>query len=103
MPRVAMDPKSSAIAEAQFAAFFGSAPDHILRCVRYEAPSMDGYEWEHEERDATGALVARYVTSFALDDSGASAQFEKHGPDGALLACKPMPTEKFLSAMSKTP
>jgi hypothetical protein len=100
--RISLDPKDSAVTESQFAEFFGIAPGHVLKCVRYEALFMDVSEWEHEERDAAGQLVARYVTSFALDDSGASARFQKYGADGALLAQKPMPMERFLSAMSKS-
>ncbi len=101
--RVSLDPKTSTITEAQFADFFAGAAEHTLTCIRYEAPGMDRYEWEHEERDAAGQVVARYTTWFAADDSGASAGFEKRGPDGATLAQESMPMEKFCSALFKSP
>ena len=81
MARIQLDPKNSRVSEAQFAAFFGVPPGHSVRCIRYEA-GMDINEWEHEERDASGTLVARYVTNFGVDGSGASVSCFRYGADG---------------------
>jgi hypothetical protein len=99
---VSLDAKESPVTEAEFAEFFAIAPGHTVTCIRYEATGMDQSRWEHEERDALGRLVARYTTSFGIDGSGAAANFQKRGLDGAVLEQKYMPMEKFLAAMAKS-
>ncbi len=96
------DAKDSLVTEAEFTEFLGIAPQHTLTCVPYEATGMDQTEWEHEECDASGHVVARYTTTFALDDSGAVAFFKKRGLDGTALQQGRMPMEKFLAAMAKS-
>jgi hypothetical protein len=99
MSRLTLDPRTSRISEAQFAKFFGVSSEHSLRCTRYEATGMDSAEWQHEEHDAAGGLLYRYVTSLAFDGSGSSCV--KYGPDGDLIGEVRIPIEAMLEADSK--
>jgi hypothetical protein len=59
---------------------------------------MDMTEWEHEERDSAGALVARYETWLGFDSSGTGTGTAKYGPEGSLLEQKPIPINEMLTA-----
>ncbi len=72
---------------------FGLPAGHPLRLVRAAPRGGDAWEWEHEERDRDGRLVAVYeswsprgATSPAWGRGGAgSGGFVKYSPHGWVL------------------
>ena len=70
---------------------FGVPPEHMLREVRRaqrRRAAGEDDEWEHEERDGSGTLVAVYESWTRLDGDGRQilAGFVKYSPSGWVLA-----------------
>ena len=79
-------------AMSAFETLFGIPPEHILRqvrCVPRRGPD-ECWEWEHEEYDPHGALVAIYESAAPSRgvplDQQAGAVFVKYSPWGWVLS-----------------
>ena len=71
---------------------FGVPAGHSLHLVRAAPRGGDAWEWEHEERDARGALVAVYeswsprgAAPPARGQGGGGGGFVKYSPQGWVL------------------
>ena len=70
---------------------FGVPAGHSLRLVRTAPRGSDAWEWEHEEYDRAGKLVAVYeswsrgAASSPAGGRGAGDGFVKYSPNGWVL------------------